>query len=180
MHQPPFLPTLFSALSPQIRLSNAHHREYGGTPPPSKGMGTHALYLFSFTLTHVSFRTPQFLAVIPGGQSFSVPETPFTVVSQQGTGFSWTPSVRGGTTLMLVGGDDRGAGSAGSVLNTVSFGVSTNNTCLDNNSPSSTPGSPAGGSYATSTDGSGWTSSNSGGSYVYHLQFQQPLICASP
>jgi hypothetical protein len=28
---------------------------------------------------------------------------------------------------------------------------SANNTCLNNNSPSSTPGSPAGGSYPTST-----------------------------
>jgi hypothetical protein len=103
--------------------------------------------------------TPTFLGVIPGGQSFTVPTGPITNVSEQGTGFSWTPSVRGGTTLLLVGGDSRGAGNAGSTINTVGLGTTVVNSCLNDTSPSSTPGNPAGGSYPTSTTSS--TSSSS-------------------
>ncbi|KAG6820296.1 hypothetical protein H0H93_002734 [Arthromyces matolae] len=94
---------------------------------------------------------PNFLGVIPGGQSFSVPESSITNVASQGTGFSWTPSLRGGTTLIIVGGDSRGNGTAGSSLNVVSSGPNNIGSCLNDASPSSTPGTPAGGSYATST-----------------------------
>lgn len=97
--------------------------------------------------------TPKFLGVIPGGQSFAIPEVEITNIQSQGTGFSWTPSLRGGTTFILIGGDNRGAGSAGSVLNTVSSGVNNIGTCLNDQSPSSTPGSPAGGSYPTGPNG---------------------------
>jgi len=45
---------------------------------------------------------------------------------------------------MLVGGDNRGNGTAGSVFSVVSSGIDNNSTCLSQNSPSSTPGSPAG------------------------------------
>ncbi|KNZ72464.1 hypothetical protein J132_02975 [Termitomyces sp. J132] len=91
-----------------------------------------------------------FLGVIPGGQSFSIPESNITNIISQGTGFSWTPNLRGGTTLMIVGGDGRGNGTAGSSLNLVSSGPNNIGSCLDDASPSSTPGSPAGGSFATS------------------------------
>ena len=94
--------------------------------------------------------TPTFQGVIPGGQSFSVPEGSLSTVPQQGLGFSWTPSVRAGTTLLLLGGDDRGPGTAGSAVYIVNQG---DNSCLSDLSPSSTPGSPAGGSYPTSTSG---------------------------
>ncbi|KAJ8506896.1 hypothetical protein ONZ45_g10646 [Pleurotus djamor] len=103
---------------------------------------------------------PSFLGVIPGGQSFSIPQGSITNVPSQGTGFSWTPSIRAGTTLIIVGGDNRGAGTAGSSLNTVSAGINPSNECLNDNSPSSTPNSPAGGSYPTTTSGAG----TSGGS----------------
>ncbi|KAG7448852.1 uncharacterized protein BT62DRAFT_929922 [Guyanagaster necrorhizus] len=106
--------------------------------------------------------TPNFLGVIPGGESFTVPEGTITEVTSEGTGFSWTPSIRGGTTLLLVGGDDRGNGTAGSALFTVSSGTSNNSTCLTSDSPSSTPGTPAGGTYPTSAtdESSGGNSSN--------------------
>ncbi|CAA7259384.1 unnamed protein product [Cyclocybe aegerita] len=106
--------------------------------------------------------TPNFLGVIPGGQSFAVPQGQITTVPSQGTGFTWKPSLRGGTTLILVGGDSRGNGTGGSTLNVVSSGIQNDGSCLSNSSPSSTPGSPAGGSYPTGTDGG--SSSGSGGS----------------
>lgn len=93
--------------------------------------------------------TPNFLGVIPGGQSFAIPEGNITDVPSQGTGFTWKPSLRGGTTLIIVGGDNRGNGTAGSTLNVVSSGVNNDGSCLSNSSPSSTPGTPAGGSYPT-------------------------------
>ncbi|KAG6896394.1 hypothetical protein C0992_008603 [Termitomyces sp. T32_za158] len=107
-----------------------------------------------------------FLGVIPGGQSFAIPESNITNIDSQGTGFSWTPNLRGGTTLIVVGGDTRGNGTAGSSLNVVSSGPSNIGSCLNDASPSSTPGSPAGGSYATSTseagNGSGGVKTNVG------------------
>lgn len=104
--------------------------------------------------------TPSFQGVIPGGQSFAIPEGSLTTVPNEGLGFDWTPSVRQGTTLLLLGGDDRGPGSAGSVVYIVGNGP---NDCLNDSSPSSTPGSPAGGSYPTSTSGAGI---GSGGSHT--------------
>lgn len=97
--------------------------------------------------------------MIPGGQSFTIPESSITNVQSEGTGFNWTPAIRGGTTLIVVGGDDRGAGKGGSVLYVVSSG---DGSCLDSSSPSSTPGSPAGGSYPTSLTG-GTSGGSSGG-----------------
>lgn len=61
--------------------------------------------------------------------------------------------------MILVGGDGRGIGTAGSAPYTINPG---DNTCLSDVSPSSTAGSPAGGAYPTSTDGAG--TGNSGGS----------------
>ncbi|KAF7325901.1 hypothetical protein MKEN_00440900 [Mycena kentingensis (nom. inval.)] len=105
---------------------------------------------------------PKFRGVIPGGQSFELPQNNITNVPEQGTGFSWKPSLRGGTTLLLVAGDDRGDGSGGSTIYTVGSGPSNDGSCLNDNSPSSTPGDPAGGAYATSTSG-GTTGGGSGG-----------------
>ena len=95
--------------------------------------------------------------------------------------------VRAGTTVILTGGDDRGIGVCGSVTQNVqevrlffSFlsaslggvlmqrhwqGISgTDNSCLNATSPSSTPGSPAGGMYPTGSNGAGasQTGSNTG------------------
>lgn len=106
---------------------------------------------------------PTFLGVIPGGESFVVPEGSITDVQAQGTGFSWTPAIRGGTTVLVVGGDNRGNGTGGSFLATVSNGPDNIGTCLNSNSPSSTPGTPAGGAYQTGVDGSGTGGGSNGG-----------------
>lgn len=68
-----------------------------------------------------------------------------------GVGFNWTVPLRLGTTVILVGGDNRGVGTGGWVQETVQRG-SDDITCLSSSSPSSTPGSPAGGAYPTSGD----------------------------
>lgn len=62
-------------------------------------------------------------------------------------------SVRAGATLVLVGGDNRGIGSAGWIQQNID--QSGNQSCLDASSPSSTAGSPAGGAYPTSSNGVG-------------------------
>lgn len=102
--------------------------------------------------------------MIPGGQSFSIPQGSITQVANQGTGFTWKPSLRAGTTLMLVGGDGRGNGTAGSILNVVSAGVNPDSSCINGSSPSSTPGSPAGGSYPTNSSGGSTGGGGGGGS----------------
>ncbi|KAJ7512685.1 hypothetical protein B0H11DRAFT_2151564 [Mycena galericulata] len=112
--------------------------------------------------------TPKFQGVIPGGQSFEIPEGSITQVADEGTGFNWTAPLRGMTTLLLVGGDDRGNGTAGSTLYTVNSGIDNDSSCLNSDSPSSTAGSPAGGTYQTGTGtsitvGSSSTGGSSGG-----------------
>ncbi|KAK2459886.1 hypothetical protein APHAL10511_008086 [Amanita phalloides] len=101
--------------------------------------------------------TPSFLGIIPGGQSFALPESGITQLPTQGTGFSWTPSIQGGSTLIIVASDDRGKGTGGSVTFTV-HGQS-DSSCLNDQSPSSTPGTPAG-TYSTSTHVSSSSSSS--------------------
>ncbi|KAF9788328.1 hypothetical protein BJ322DRAFT_1048293 [Thelephora terrestris] len=93
---------------------------------------------------------PTFQGLIPGGQSFLIPQGSITSVVSEGTGFSWTPSVRAGSTVIVVASDNNGLGDGGSASFIVGYG---DNSCLNDNSPSSTPGSPAGGSYPTSTSG---------------------------
>ncbi|KAJ6595774.1 hypothetical protein DFH09DRAFT_1024628 [Mycena vulgaris] len=107
---------------------------------------------------------PKFQGVIPGGQSFEIPQGDITNVASQGTGFSWTPPLRGMTTLLLVGGDNRGNGTAGSSLYIVNPGINNDGSCLNSNSPSSTAGSPAGGTYSTSTGTASGSSSSPTGS----------------
>lgn len=106
------------------------------------------------------FRTPTFGGIIPGGQSFAIPESSITTSSTQGTGFSWTPSIEGGTTLIIVAGDNRGMGSGGAAPFTV--GLNNDGSCLNTLSPSSTAGTPAGAySTSTATSSSGGSSSSS-------------------
>ncbi|KIK57762.1 hypothetical protein GYMLUDRAFT_75370 [Collybiopsis luxurians FD-317 M1] len=97
--------------------------------------------------------TPSFFGVIPGGQSFVIPESGINTTTDTGTGFSWTPNIREGTTLHIVGNDDKGNGTGGSSRLTVGNNLQNDNSCLNQNSPSSTAGSPAGGSYPTDTSG---------------------------
>lgn len=105
---------------------------------------------------------PTFYGVIPGGDSFNISVGDLTTQPQEGLGFNWVPNVRGGTTLIVGAGDNRGLGAGGSVTYIVSTGNG-NTTCLDNSAPSSTAGSPAGGSYPTSTS-EAENRGNSGGS----------------
>ncbi|KAF9467943.1 hypothetical protein BDZ94DRAFT_1210476 [Collybia nuda] len=109
--------------------------------------------------------TPKFFGVIPGGQSFAVPQSDITDQSNdgKGIGFTWKPSIKGGTTLLLIAGDDRGNGTGGSFFQTVSNGPENDDSCLSNTSPSSTPGSPAGGTYPTSSTGAGVGGGGGGG-----------------
>ncbi|KAI0000168.1 hypothetical protein BJV74DRAFT_146232 [Russula compacta] len=102
--------------------------------------------------------TVNFYGVIPGGTSFAIPQGSITTNNVTGTGFDWLVDITGGTNLLLVGSDDRGIGSGGSAPFTISYAQ--NSSCLNSNSPSSTAGSPAGGSYPTSTSDS--STSNSG------------------
>ncbi|KAF8269215.1 hypothetical protein EI94DRAFT_1829083 [Lactarius quietus] len=93
--------------------------------------------------------TVQFYGIIPGGNFFALPET-LTTENTTGTGFEWTINIPGGTNILIIAGDDRGIGSGGYVGYTVSY--SSNTTCLNNASPSSTAGTPPG-SYPTGTKG---------------------------
>jgi hypothetical protein len=109
-------------------------------------------------------RNVQFYGVIPGGQSFQLNQGTLTTVANEGLGFNWTVPVRVSTTVLLAGGDSRGIGSAGSIQQNVQQGESTvNNTCLGSSSPSSTPGSPAGGAYPTGSNGVGTGGGNGSG-----------------
>ncbi|KAF8888637.1 hypothetical protein BD779DRAFT_1672291 [Infundibulicybe gibba] len=116
--------------------------------PPNQIVQCQSTRLWWDPSAHVVQGTPKFLGVIPGGQSFSIPQSAITNITGQGTGFSWTPS---------------GSGNAGSALLTVGSGTAVNNGCLNDNSPSSTPGNPAGGSYPTSSTGSSTGGSGGGG-----------------
>ncbi|KAM6490685.1 hypothetical protein JOM56_014028, partial [Amanita muscaria] len=105
--------------------------------------------------------TASFVGVVPGGQCFELPESSISVVQNQGPGFAWTPDIRGGTTVIIVGGDNRGMGTAGCAQFTVH--PASDATCLDNLSPSSTPGVAAG-TLQTDTVASGTSSAaNDGG-----------------
>ena len=102
-------------------------------------------------------RTVDFYGIVPGGTSFTIPQGALSTIDQAGTGFNWTVDIAGGTDILLVANDDRGIGSGGHVEYTIA--TSLNNSCLNNNSPSSTAGTPAGGSFPTSSE----PSSNGGG-----------------
>ena len=113
-------------------------------------MGTCSQLSVCLCLTN-TFRTVRFFGVIPGGESFEIPISNITTDSL-GTGFTWAPNIRGGTSMIVVAGDDRGIGKGGSASYIVNY--SNDQSCISNDSPSSTPGTPAGGSYPTNTDGS--------------------------
>ena len=124
--------------------------------------------------------TPTFYGVIPGGDSFNITFSNTTQKANEGTGFDWIPPIRGGTTLMIGAGDNRGLGSGGSVTYIVSSGNS-NSTCLNSDSPSSTAGSPAGGSYPTSTaeaENSNSSSSSNAGPIAGGVVAALVVICA--
>ncbi|KAH9003378.1 hypothetical protein EDB86DRAFT_3217636 [Lactarius hatsudake] len=119
-----------------------------------------AISISSDTFHHITaYSTVNFYGVIPGGNSFNIPQGSLSTNTDTGTGFNWTVDITGGTNIFIVAGDDRGIGSGGSAPFTVAY--SANSSCLSSSSPSSTAGSPAGGSYPTST--SSPSSGSSGG-----------------
>jgi hypothetical protein len=122
---------------------------------------SHATRTAAFLIVLV-YSTVNILLIIPGGQSSKISTA--SAASLQGgvTGFSWSPNVRAGTTVLLVAGDSRGPGIGGSVNTAIGNSPSANSTCLDSQSPSSTAGTPAG-AVQTSTPGGG-SSNNSGNS----------------
>ncbi len=105
-------------------------------------------------------RTVNFYGTIPGGTPFAIPQGSLSSNNVTGTGFNWTVDIVGNTDVLLIGNDDNGIGSGGYAP--VTIALSTNGSCLNSNSPSSTPGNPAGGIYPTSTSAS---SSNGSGSH---------------
>jgi hypothetical protein len=110
---------------------------------------------------HVSpCRTVNFYGAIPGGTAFPIPQGSLSNENDTGTGFNWTADIAGGTDVIFIANDERGIASGGYVTHRVADSV--NSSCLNNYSPSSTAGNPAGGSYPTSTSVS---SSNDSGSH---------------
>jgi hypothetical protein len=105
-------------------------------------------------------RTVNFYGTIPGGTSFAIPQGSLSSNNGTGTGFNWTVGIAGGTNVLLIANDDRGIGSGGSAGFTIAYAA--DNSCLNNNSPSSTAGNPAGGSYPTSTNEPSSNGSGSG------------------
>ncbi|SRR6266404_4460118 len=107
-------------------------------------------------------RTVNFYGTILGGTSFAIPRDSLsynngTDIGFNSIGFNWTVNIASGTQVLFIGNDDRGIGSGGKALFSVED--TPNNSCLNVNSPSSTPGSPRG-SYPTA--GIGEPASNSG------------------
>ncbi|KAF8586590.1 hypothetical protein K439DRAFT_1614971 [Ramaria rubella] len=106
------------------------------------------------------------LLVIPGGQSSQINIVNPTPGGQGNTtGFNWTPNVRAGTNVLLVAGDSRGPGSGGSVNTAVGNNPNQDSSCLNNNSPSSTAGTPAGAiqtDFSKGGNGNGGDNGNDG------------------
>ena len=103
----------------------------------------HAYHQLCFAqLTVVPNSTPDFQGIIPGGQSFTIPESNLSTLPGGSQGFTWIPPLRADTRLIITGGDSRGVGTAGSASWDV---LSGSQDCINSNSPSTTPGNPAGG-----------------------------------
>lgn len=154
----------YFAIDPENQLVQCQDMRIFWDPVLAEGFVCLLCYTQTKVLILVICRTTNFLGVIPGGQSFSIPQGEITTVVSLGTGFTWTPSLRGGTTFILIGGDARGNGTAGMWQSVVSFGINDITNCLSDNSPSSTAGSPAGGiqtSTSAFTPASTSTSNNS-------------------
>jgi hypothetical protein len=158
----------FSTSSLQVGSLNVNQYGCGGMRLSSMGASRRQSFLIWCGLTvfihpsrHVPpCRTVNFYGAIPGGTSFAIPQGSLSSNNVTGTGFNWTADIAGGTDVLLVGNDNGGIASGGYVKYTIANSV--NNSCLNNNSPSSTAGSPAGGSYPT---GTGEPSSNGSGSH---------------
>jgi hypothetical protein len=87
-----------------------------------------------------------FYGIIPGGESFPL-------AAYQRQPYIWDVTVRAGTSVALIAGDSRGIGTGGSVG---PFDVNgTDPSCINDLSPSSTTGLPAGRTYRSDGTRSG-------------------------
>ncbi|EIM81870.1 uncharacterized protein STEHIDRAFT_65323, partial [Stereum hirsutum FP-91666 SS1] len=113
------------------------------TPNP----GLSAQSCETLTLLH---STPNFVGVIPSGDSFNITSTP-TTDSDGTTGFNWTVPVKAGTDLLLVSGDQHETGAGGYVDYKVASPSDPTNTACFSFMPSATAGTPAGGNLPKSS-----------------------------
>jgi len=93
--------------------------------------------------------------IVPGGDTFDMG------APSSGSGWNWTPNLKEGTRMLIVAGDSNGRGTGGSSdLFTVGGG---SGGCINDDSPSTTAGPPAG-QVAAITATSGGSSGSSGSS----------------
>lgn len=78
------------------------------------------------------------LGVVPAGQSFEIAN-----VTDSSTSFDWTANVRSGTQVMFVAGDKDGLGTGGS-SDVMQISEGDSDSCINDNTPSSTTGDAAG------------------------------------
>jgi hypothetical protein len=95
-----------------------------------------------------------FYGIIPGGETFLLP-------AYQKQPYVWDVDVRAGTSVALIAGDSRGIGTGGSAG---PFDVNgTDTSCINDISPASTTGLPAG-SVTSGVNPSSMSSTSGGGS----------------
>jgi hypothetical protein len=117
------------------------------------------------------------LGVIPAGETFEVAKG-----APSNSSFDWTADVKGGTQMMLVAGDTKGAGTGGST-DLLSVQDGGDGSCLVADSPSSTAGNPVGGvsTAASSTQsGASQTSGSSSGASASSSGAQPAGSAGSP
>lgn len=85
--------------TPQAVLANARMHAYIGTlTRASRYKGRHAsFHHYISLLIAILFRTPSFYGVIPGGETFLVPQGTLNTIDVYGTGFDWVVDVRSST-----------------------------------------------------------------------------------
>jgi hypothetical protein len=142
IHQSQPMQHTFSTSVHLLPSSNANLHVYGGIKP--KPVGAYSPCSHSCSPTNRILRDAQFQGVIPAGESFTIPVGQLSDVQYQGYGFNWTVNARASTPIFIIAGDERGLGSAGCADFTISSGTEPNNSCIIDNSPSVTPGQPAG------------------------------------
>ncbi|KAF8629317.1 hypothetical protein AX15_003511 [Amanita polypyramis BW_CC] len=80
---------------------------------------------------------PTFFAVVPNQQSFTIPVTNLTNITEQITAFYWAPPIRGGTEFTLVGGTANGLVVARNISYTVNLSYESG--CLSGAGAGSSP-----------------------------------------
>jgi hypothetical protein len=91
-----------------------------------------------FHLENLPIRPVRFRGVIIGGQAFSI-DSSLNMTNSSGTYFNWSTPVAIKTSLILLAGDERGEGSAGSVEYVVGgFLKNESDPCIEYRSPNAT------------------------------------------